>query len=674
MSDIKATFDPRKPADYDPLSASDMRNLFNALYQGDIAPLRPRCHYDIEPMEYPSDGAASAVWSGTGCTVTSNNTNNREGSYCIQVAVDATGNREVSRTWSGDISGFRDVRVWVRANAVSDIQFFIEDNTGNRSYWNISIASADTWAQYTLTLSSPDGNNGANATLSDVAVIGYQGLDASTTYLFDLIEARTGLNVYVSGAFAGDNYYRQVWFGNSILTFSGGLSPDITPPSTYPRIDLLSLSPDGSLVITQGTENIAPSPPDIPTGHFPICYIYCKPTMSCIVDYEEKDDYADEGYIYADIRRFFIVGAHPILVVQNYGDIPASMPSGTLAYVTSEPNLYIKTASGWELLDRRDIHSYLQVRGDNAPGGDVVLSLGADTPQELSITLEQGYDDEPHIKWYPTGDPRRKFVLSEGAPTGTGTEYPIATIPIQTDDLADAIITTAKLVDASVSTVKLHTATGSITHGSAQGENAIGYELASSEYQFYPRIEVGGIGDAEYRVMGAGGYITFAYEGHWIYGAPRAIINVKRTGFTEDIIVHYRYITGTSDAHWVYLLVEKDTDEILAVWEADDPPTGAHPFHRIDPDKHIVVLIDDIPDKLKGRRNRRHLGLRLIREYRVDWASAPPYRPRHSIILDEFCEIECELVRELADGRRIVKRIYDRIPEGVEFKRIVRKG
>jgi len=683
---MKGTFDPRKPADHDPLSASDMRNIHNALFQGDIAPLRPRCHYDIDAMEYPTDGAAAAVWSGTGCTVTMDNANNIEGSRCIQVVVDATGNREVSRSWNGDISGFYELRVWVRANATSQIQFFVQDSSGNRSYWDINISSADTWNRYSLILSSPDGNNGSPADLSDITSIGYQSLDASITYLFDLIEARTGMNVYVESALAGDNYFRQVWWGNAWLGFAGGVSPDITAPTTNPRIDMLCLNTNQQLEWVVGTENIAPPLPALPEGYFPICYVYCRPTMSRVVDYEERDDYPNDGYILADIRRFYMAGGYPIITVANYADLPSGAPSGILGYVTDEPNIYIKRDTGWELLDRRLVNSYLWVRGENAPGSssDAMLLIGGDTSHEISIVFEQGYNDEPHLKWYPTYPERRKFVISEGSPSGSGTERAIATIPIQTDDIQDAAITAAKIADGVINAAKLSIGSGSITHNPANPEAAIGYSLADSDYMFYPRMQVDGIAETEYKVMGTGGEIKFVSEGHWMYGKKQAHINIKRVGFTETITVYYKYVTGTSDTVWIFLLVDTKTGHIHAVWYADDPPEFGSPadpkftpFHTdlLNEDSIVVVVADTSNfDEIRARCSRNRPPSRVIlEEFQIDWQVKPRYTPRSIIKADEYGDLEGEKIATLRDGRILRRQVIERLPEELEFRRLKKR-
>jgi len=287
------------------MSLENLRNSLRALFQLDLMPLRPRASMILDDFEYPTDSQAQAEWSGTGCTVSKSNTK-QEGNYSLQAVIDGTGNRTLSRNLTISLSGFSTVKIWERCSVTSsEIQFFLRDNSGNESYWDITTnASANTWQQDSLNLVSPDGNNGSNADLADITSFGFRGLDASATYIFDTIKAIVGMAVAVEGYDRAD-FHRHVWISESVpLSFTAKSSPVITAPSANPRIDLLVVDSSGSLLWVMGQENSSPIPPDAPSGKIPICYVYCKTTSTRIVDYEDKDANPNEGFIYKDVRPF----------------------------------------------------------------------------------------------------------------------------------------------------------------------------------------------------------------------------------------------------------------------------------------------------------------------------------------------------------------------------------
>ena len=298
-------YDENQP--YGMMSLLNLRNALRGLFQGDLMPLRARASSILDAMEYGTDAAAQAAWAGTGLTVTKSTTH-QEGDYSIQAVVDVTGNRDLQQSKVLDLSGFKQITLWHRVNATAQsLRFYVEDGSGNRSYWNLTThASANTWKQDTITLATPDGNNGTDATLSSITKFGYYQLPASKTFLFDTIKAICGLNVAIEGAQIG-SFYRNVYLGLNNMTFTGGPSPNITPPVSNPRIDLLCLNSSGALVWVTGTEASSPAEPAFPTDKVPICLIYCKGTMARVVDYEDKDANPNEAYIYRDVRPLFCV-------------------------------------------------------------------------------------------------------------------------------------------------------------------------------------------------------------------------------------------------------------------------------------------------------------------------------------------------------------------------------
>lgn len=301
----RAIFDENQPQGS--LSVTNLRNTLRALFQMDLMPLRPRASRVIEPFEYGTDAAAQADWSGTGVTVTTSATK-QEGNNALQCVIDVTGNRSVVKTVALDLSLFSSLTLWERVNvASSEFQFYLKDSSANISYWDItSNATLSTYQQDTLDLTTPDSNSGTPCDLTDIVEIGFLGLDASKTYLFDTIKVLCGLNVWVEGGTIAD-FYQHVYLGEKRIDFAVGSSPVITPPTANPRIDLLVLNAT-TLEWVLGEEASTPAEPTFPSGKIPICLVYQKVGMVKVVDYEDKDGSPTEGYILKDVRPFLTGG------------------------------------------------------------------------------------------------------------------------------------------------------------------------------------------------------------------------------------------------------------------------------------------------------------------------------------------------------------------------------
>jgi hypothetical protein len=307
----KAYFDRYIPRPRGGFSSANMRNQFIALASGDNLALRPQTTVILEQFDYPLDPntgispSAQYYWSGTGVTVTSSITEQYEGIACLKMTIDATGDRTCTHIDFDaiDISDCAMLGLWNRANvSEATCKFVIRDSSDNESYWNLTThATPDTWAQLAITLASPDGNNGSPAELDDIVAWEFQELESSTIYLFDILYANIAQKkIYINPATIG-NYFAQT---TPRITFDGGLTGEFSVP-TDDRIDLVSINTDGDITITEGEDKASPNDddiPDSPTGNLPICAVYCKSTMTKIVEYHYKDAHTDDGYIYKDLR------------------------------------------------------------------------------------------------------------------------------------------------------------------------------------------------------------------------------------------------------------------------------------------------------------------------------------------------------------------------------------
>lgn len=304
----KHTYDPSQPQGT--MSLMNMRNTLRALFQLDFMPLRPRASLLVDDMEYSSDAGAQAEWIGTGVTE-GNSIVKQEGSYALELVIDATGNRSVENTINLNLSAFLSVTIWERCTATSSaFKFYIKDGSAHISYWDItSSGTANTWKQDTLTLGSPSSNNGTNASLSNITAIGFTGLDASATYIIDTVKGICGMSVAVEGTQPGA-YYKNIYLGMQPLETVIQSSPQITAPTTNPRIDILTIDSAGTLAWITGTQAATPVAPwsSLTAQKIPICTVYCKTTMSAVLDFEDRASNASQGYILSDVRPFLGMG------------------------------------------------------------------------------------------------------------------------------------------------------------------------------------------------------------------------------------------------------------------------------------------------------------------------------------------------------------------------------
>lgn len=294
----------------DVISVSDFRATMRGLDQLDLGPLKPSAKRIVDQMEYSSDASVQAQYAGTGVTITKQSVSGtlvQEGSFSLKAVTDGTSNRSFERSLVLNLEPYQNLLIWERSSQTSDtFQFYVEDGSGNQSYWDItSNGSAGTWQQDTLDLSSPDGNSGTPADLSDIVAYGYRELTASTTYYFDTIKAVNGMTVSIRGTDLGD-YYNHVYLGFQPLIIDAKSAPTITAPVSNPRIDILVIDSAGSLSWVTGTEAASPAVPwsSLSFDKLPICLVYNKTTETKILDYEDKDTDANQGYILADVRPF----------------------------------------------------------------------------------------------------------------------------------------------------------------------------------------------------------------------------------------------------------------------------------------------------------------------------------------------------------------------------------
>ncbi|MFA6635680.1 MAG: LamG-like jellyroll fold domain-containing protein [Candidatus Omnitrophota bacterium] len=130
-----------------------------------------------------------------------------------------------------------------------------------------------------------------------------------------------------------ENYFNQIHRNGEPVVFEGGDSPGITAPAEYARIDILYLNSAGNLAWVSGDEDITPLAKwsGLPDEAIAVCTVYCRTTMTKIVNFEDKDANEDDGYIYQDVR--------PLYMIPKETDLSDSVDDFTIKYVNSRLKL-----------------------------------------------------------------------------------------------------------------------------------------------------------------------------------------------------------------------------------------------------------------------------------------------------------------------------------------------
>jgi len=146
----------------------------------------------FDSFEYPSDGALQAEWiaGGGAANPTRDNTTSYEGQYSMQSAVTVSAGslrrtfptRNMKTLANMGIASYSDV-------GGETIQFRLYDSSGNYSYWDLTLAAATTWKYHNINPhSTPTGDGGAPADLSDIVEIRLANLTVGSMFNFDFIK------------------------------------------------------------------------------------------------------------------------------------------------------------------------------------------------------------------------------------------------------------------------------------------------------------------------------------------------------------------------------------------------------------------------------------------------------------------------------------------------------
>ena len=160
------------------------------------------------------------------------------------------------------------------------------------------------------------------------------------------------------------------------VNFLGGSSPLVTAPSSYPRIDILTINSSGTLAWTTGTENVSPTVPAYPSYTLIVlCELYNVVGETILEDYVNQQ--AGQGYIQLDSRSFPSVITNFDAISQDF--IPDTTNTRSLGTVSVQfLNIYAQNIfSGSQAV------AFAKFGGTGANGalnvtsGTTTLSLGS---------------------------------------------------------------------------------------------------------------------------------------------------------------------------------------------------------------------------------------------------------------------------------------------------------
>ena len=185
-----------------------------------------------------------------------------------------------------------------------------------------------------LTTSTAVASSGANQTL--LQYCGYAWPGSSTNIvIFSLNKNVNGLTGPLSSFSASTTTSGNSWTAATLklyvedgtyyvngtrYLFTGGSTPAVTAPSSYPRIDVLTIDTSGTLAWTTGSENVSPVAPTYPANKLAICELYNVVSETALYDNENQQ--SGQGYILNDVRPSMSYGI-------PFGAVPDSILPAT---------------------------------------------------------------------------------------------------------------------------------------------------------------------------------------------------------------------------------------------------------------------------------------------------------------------------------------------------------
>jgi len=238
----------------------------------------------------------------------------------------------------------------------------------------------------------------------------------------------------------------------------------------------------------------------------------------------------------------------------------------------------------------------------------------------------------------------------------------------------DGSVTEAKLASGAVSQAKLKTSTGSVSTGNTYLTNLT---LPGGEYGFYPQLQ------APAGVAMTAQIAVPLYATAFVTNIAIAISNDK----DNTIYARQRYVTSSGEVHWVFILRDKATKQIISMYQAPDHPCFGnggkpllvpHPFPDYDETKHEIIVINPSHEEVEamkklGERGEdepdRDLLEVIMKEYEIDEDSKPAW-PTKAVTVGLPKDYE---TKKMGEGVQPIKKAIPR-PPYIKTKSLRRKA
>ena len=191
------------------------------------------------------------------------------------------------------------------------------------------------------------------------------------------------------------------------------------------------------------------------------------------------------------------------------------------------------------------------------------------------LTLQDGVDTI--VAAHPNG--RASEIVAIATELGTNPRGSCADVKTR---LAVSLENSGALKANTVTTSQIKTTLGEV---SGSGEFEI--TLPGGTWGYYPQIKT------------ADGYID-VYLGLG-FTSTSYVTNISFRGSGSTKYAQQRYVTASGEDHWLFLLVDKETKDIVASYSAPDHPAYgnggnfekiAHPFGNYNSDKYFICIAD----------------------------------------------------------------------------------
>jgi len=215
------------------------------------------------------------------------------------------------------------------------------------------------------------------------------------------------------------------------------------------------------------------------------------------------------------------------------------------------------------------------------------------------------------------------------------------------------------LPDATVDTSALKTTTGEI---SVSGTIEYPTTLPGGEYGFWPQLK-GGTAVTQYLA----GILISGNSLQPLTTSYVTGISIRADG-GATIYAKQRYVTASGQDHWLFILVDKTTKEIIQTYSAPDHPAYGnggnfdkmpHPFGNYDETKCEIILVDnDTITELKTQVTEEKSLLTLVNElYKPEMSKEEVYKPLHS-------------GKYINEDNKQVKQLIETIPDYIKVRKL----